>query len=172
MRQNWAFCPILLRKIPDFNRLKGAFCPVFARYFPIKIAKLFLLSSVLCPIFSSCTYKTPAFAGRASYKAGVTQENDGSALGFGCTKCSKGRASHQGLLRPFSHFLHPKSWGRTTLYRKRPDFDGSARKSPAGTLGGCQGALTLQSRKSGPFPALFSYVTPAKAGNFNQINGL
>ncbi|WP_373221137.1 hypothetical protein, partial [Allofournierella massiliensis] len=38
---------------------------------------------------------------------------------------------------------------------------GSARKRPAGTLGGCQGALTLQSRKSGPFPASFSYVTPA-----------
>ncbi|WP_283128927.1 hypothetical protein, partial [Allofournierella massiliensis] len=35
-----------------------------------------------------------------------------------------------------------------------------------GTLGGCQGALTLQSRKSGPFPALFSYVTPAKTGAF------
>ncbi|WP_373210745.1 hypothetical protein [Allofournierella massiliensis] len=91
----------------------------------------------------------------------MAQENDGSALGFWRTKCSKGRASHQGLRRPFSHFLHPKSWGRTVLHRKRPDFDGSARKRPAGTLGGCQGALTLQSRKSGPFPASFSYVTPA-----------
>ncbi|WP_337574581.1 hypothetical protein [Fournierella sp.] len=116
--------------------------------------------------------KRPPLPEELPYKAGVTQENDGSALGFWRTKCSKGRASHQGLLRPFSHFLHPKSWGRTTLYRKRSDFDGSAGKSPAGTLGGCQGALTLQSRKSGPFPALFSYVTPAKAGNFNQINGL
>ena len=99
---------------------------------------------------------------KARSKAGVAQENDGSAVGFWRTKCSKGQASHQGLLCPFSHFLHPKSWGRTAKHRKRPDFDGSARKSLAGTLGGCQGALTLQSRKSGPFPALFSYVTPAK----------
>ena len=78
----------------------------------------------------------------------------------------KGAGKHQGLRRPFSHFLHPKSWGRTAQHRKRADFDGSARKRPAGTLGGCQGALTLQSRKSGPFPALFSYVTPLMAGAF------
>ncbi len=38
------------------------------------------------------------------------------------------------MLRPFSHFLHPKSWGRTAKHRKRPDFDGGARKRPAGTL--------------------------------------
>ncbi|HJB68117.1 MAG TPA: hypothetical protein H9770_04680, partial [Candidatus Fournierella excrementigallinarum] len=42
------------------------------------------------------------------------------------------------------------------------DFDGSARKSAAGTLGGCQGALTLRYRKSALFPAPFSYGTPAK----------
>ena len=36
-------------------------------------------------------------------------------------------------------------------------------KDPQAPFGGCQGALTLQSRKSGPFPALFSYVTPAFA---------
>ena len=34
-------------------------------------------------------------------------------------------------------------------------------KDPQAPFGGCQGALTLQSRKSGPFPASFSYVTPA-----------
>ncbi len=51
------------------------------------------------------------------------------------------------------------SLGRTAPRRETSDFDGS--KSAAGTLCGCQGALTPQCRKNARFPALFSCVIPA-----------
>ena len=90
-----------------------------------------------------------------------------------CIQNPGARAAGASMMRPLC-FRRPPSRSKTPLGSwplrgpgllctgKGPILMGVQGKDPQAPFGGCQGALTLQSRKSGPFPASFSYVTPAR----------